>query len=171
MRKYIFILVIIIALPLYANENDKSGSTLIKVGQQVPKFSFVTISGDSVNIRNVEAEIILLNFFATWCPPCLQEMPKLESDIWEKYKDRGLKVYCIGREHTKSELKKFAAKNNYSLPMVPDPERQIYAKFAEKYIPRNIIIDKEGKIILQEIGFNKEKYKTLKETIIKNLQN
>ncbi|MCF7885196.1 MAG: TlpA family protein disulfide reductase [Candidatus Marinimicrobia bacterium] len=155
---------------LLGESSDAEQSTLIQNGQKVPDFSFVTLTEDSLNIRELEGHPVLLNFFATWCPPCKKELPKLEAELWQKYNGKGLKIYCIGRGHNAIELRKFAEKNDYSLPIIPDPDRDIYSLFAEKYIPRNIIINEHGKIIFSETGYNQEKFKVLKDKIIKIME-
>ena len=147
-------------------ELDVIKSTLIKVGQQVPEFSFITLENDTININDLKGKMVFINFFATSCPICIKELPFIESDIWTKYKDNeNFELIVFGREHVAEEMITFKEKNEYPFNIVPDPGRKIYSLFAEKYIPRNIIIDRNGIIIYQATGFNDDEFAKLKETI------
>ena len=141
-------------------------STLIEVGQAVPEFSYVTLNNDTININDLKGKVVFMNFFATSCPICIKELPFVESDIWAKYKDNeNFELIVFGREHIADEMIAFKEKNRYTFNIVPDPGRKIYSLFAERYIPRNIVLDREGKIIYQATGFDDKEFAKLKETI------
>ncbi|NOZ62864.1 MAG: TlpA family protein disulfide reductase [Calditrichaeota bacterium] len=140
--------------------------TRTKKGQQVPEFKVTTLAGKEVAINDLKGKVVLINFFATWCPPCKAEMPHLEKEIWQKYKNRDdFFLISIGREHKAEELVKFKKQKGFTFPIAPDPKRGVYSLFAEKMIPRNYVIDKDGKIALQEIGYNEELFSQLKSTL------
>jgi len=145
---------------------DVIKSTLIKEGQQVPEFSYVTINNDTLHINDLKGKVVFMNFFATSCPICIRELPHVEKEIWTKYKDHeDFELIVLGREHVADEMTAFKEKNDYTFDIVPDPERKIYSLFAERYIPRNIVLDRNGKIIYQATGFEKDEFKKLEETI------
>jgi len=171
MKKSLIIVVLLGFTFLSAGETVDSTSTITKIGQKVPGFSFRTLTGDSLSIEDLKGNLVLLNFFATWCGPCMQEMPRLEKDIWQNYQNQKLEILCIGRGHDTAELKEFRSKKKFSMTFVPDPERKIYSQFAEKYIPRNILVDRKGRIVFQEIGFNTEKIRELKRIIDEKINN
>ncbi len=95
-------------------------------------------------------------------------MPHLEKDIWRKYKNRGVVVLAIGREHSIDELKDIAKK--LSMPVIADSKREIYAKYALKTIPRNYVIDQSGKIIFASTGYDESEFKSMITTIEKALE-
>ena len=120
-------------------------STLVKVGDKAPDFTCKPINGGEFSLGKQQGTVVMVNFFATWCGPCLAELPHLEKEIMKKYADRkDFKLIVIGREHTTEEIEKFAKEKNFSLSIAPDPKREIYGKYAEKYIPRNFIVGKDG---------------------------
>jgi len=149
---------------------DVINSTVIKIGQQVPDFEYVSLNNDTFNINDLKGKVVFMNFFATSCPICIKELPFVEKDIWATYRDNeNFELIVFGREHVAEEMIAFKEKNNYTFNIVPDPGRKIYSLFAEKYIPRNIVLNREGKIIYQATGFDDEEFIKLKETIATEL--
>lgn len=147
-------------------------TTLVKLNQQVPDFTFEKEAGKKQGISDLKGKTVLITFFATWCGPCRQELPHIQSDIYNKYrKNSNFELLIFGREHSWAEVTKFKEENKYSMPFYPDPERKIYSKFAGQYIPRNFVISSEGKILYSSIGFAEEEFKKLKEILAKELKN
>lgn len=161
-----FLLIAGFAINTYAQEKeDPKSFDLTEVGQQVPSFTFTTINGETYEIEDLQGKTVLINFFATWCGPCMKEMPELEAQVWAKFKDRDFMLISLGREHSTEEIIAFQKKKGFTFPLAPDPGREIYGKFFTKYIPRNVLLNKEGKIILQEFGYEVAEFAKLIELI------
>jgi len=143
---------------------------IIKIGDTAPTFSIETLDEKTFNTNNLKGKVIYLNFFATWCGPCMKELPSVENDIWKAIKHEDFVMLAIAREQTADEIKKFKQEKSFTIPMAADETRQIYSLFAHQYIPRNIIINREGKIIYTEKNYNKNEFekmvKLLKNTIL-----
>ena len=151
-------------------EADVKKSTLIEKGQPVPEFEYITLQNDTVNIKEHQGKVVFMNFFATSCPVCMKELPYVEKEIQEKYKNNhNFELLAFGREHNANEMLAFKEKNKYTMSFIPDPDRKIYALFAEKYIPRNIVLNREGKIIYEATGFSEKEFSTLKQVIEQEL--
>lgn len=139
-------------------------SSLTRIGDQAPVFTCRTIDGKTLDISKLRGKIVMINFFATWCGPCNLELPVLQRNIWDLYKDNpDFVLIIIGREHTEKEVSDFVTKKNFSMPFAPDPKREIFKLYATQNIPRNIIIGKDGKIIFQSIGYTEEEFKKLED--------
>jgi len=158
----------------YSKENDTTliktsqtadSSTITQIGQVVPDFQFTTLNGKEMHINDLYGKVVLLNFFATWCQPCMAEMPHLEKEIWQKHQSDDFVLVTLGREHTKAELDSFNLEKGFTFPIVPDTGRIIFSKFATQNIPRNVLIDKTGKIVYQAIGFEEKEFTKLKNKI------
>jgi peroxiredoxin len=155
------IILIGIAARISGQTAPVDSAALVKTGQVPPDFTVTTLEGRVFNPAAARGSVVLLNFFATWCTACKMELPDLQKNIWEPFKKSGLVVLCIGREHTREELEKFRRENGYTLDFAPDPDREIFKKFAAKNIPRNILIGKDGTVIHQSLGYNPEEFNEL----------
>lgn len=146
-------------------------TTKVKIGQQVPEFEYEIATGVIQNITDLKGKLVMITFFATWCPPCRKELPHIQSDIYDKYKkNTDFKLLLFGREHSWTELTKFQADNQFSMPLYPDPKRVIFSKFADQFIPRNFLISPEGKVLYSSIGFADKDFEALKQLIKEQLK-
>ncbi len=143
------------------NIEDVKNTTVTKVGQTVPDFIATTIDSVKINTAELRGKVFLITLFVTWCPTCNAELPHLEKDIWQRFKDKNFVVIGVGREHTKEQLTAFRKKKNLTFFIVPDARRKLYKLFATKYVPRNILVDTSGKIVYQSEGFNKKDFHKL----------
>ena len=143
-------------------------ATHTKVGQQMPPVSVTSTSGQTFSLASQKGKVVLVNFWATWCPPCRLEMPRLEKEIWQKFKsDPNFSMIAIAREQTEDEIKAFQQKNQYSFPLASDPKRTTYALFAESGIPRSYVVGRDGKILVQTLGYTAGDFDCL-ETVLQH---
>jgi len=150
--------VLLLFLPFGIMAQDAQ-TTLTKIGDKVPQFSFELEKGKVVNINDYKGKLILINLFATWCPPCNTELPLVQKQIWEKYSSNaGFAFFVFGREEGWDKLIPYKEKKGFTFPILPDVNRNIFKQFATQSIPRNIIVDQEGKIIYQSIGYSEKEF-------------
>ena len=105
-------------------------------------------NGSDFNLKDQKGKVILINYWATWCPPCRGEMPSLQS-LYNDYQDKIIFAFITDDE--KIKVDKFYAENNYELPtynMMANPSPEI----STRTLPTTFIIDKNGKLALKEVG-------------------
>jgi peroxiredoxin len=143
------------AAPL-AEEDRLAGPevTLTRVGGPVPQFAVRTLAGESLDAARLKGKILVINFWATWCPACEQEMPRLEKEVWQGLKSPGLALVAIAREQTEGEIGPWKKEHKLTLPLAADPARDIYRKFATEGIPRTYVVGTDGHILFQSIGYD-----------------
>lgn len=143
----------------------------VKVGDVMPAFSYTDENGVVVKSSTLKNKVVLINFFATWCGPCLQELPLITEKIWQPYKNNERFVLLVlGRDHTLQEVSSFKEKKQLPFPLYADKGKLIYNLFATQYIPRNYLIDTNGKIIYTSIGFEANEFETMLSLLKKRLQ-
>jgi len=154
---------------LFTSAQDEA--TLVKNGDQVPSFTFETSPGKTQNISEFKGKTVLITFFATWCGPCRKELPHIQAEVYNKYKNNpNFELIILGREHSWAEVNKFKADNKFTMPFYPDPERKVFAQFAKQSIPRNFLISPDGKILFSTIGFEEKDFKQLKKVVDNQLK-
>lgn len=167
MRNILFILLF---LGMHSALTAQDNETLVKTGMEVPDFTVKMFDGQTIQMKELRGKVVLLNFWATWCPPCRMELARVEKDIIERFKNQDFVFLPVSRQDSYDKIKNFREQTGYTFPMGMDPERKIYSLFATASIPRNFIIDKTGKIVFMEIGYSEESFKKLIETIEKTLK-
>jgi peroxiredoxin len=149
-----------------AQDKSTDSGTLVSTGMQVPVFKYEYEKGKIASIADSKGKIVLINFFATWCGPCKMELPKIQSEIWEKHKDSPKFVMLtFGREHSWKEVDKFRSDNKFPFTMFPDPKRAVYGQFAKQLIPRSFLLDENGKIIYLSEGYEEKHFEELVKLI------
>ncbi|MGJ1261147.1 TlpA family protein disulfide reductase [Sphingobacterium spiritivorum] len=156
MKQLILLLILTIAVPLFGQEWK------VKVGEQTPVFEWKDKKEERKDISMLKGKVVLINFFATWCPPCRQELPRVENEIWAKYKSRtDFSLLVFAREEGWDKLDPFMSKQQYTFPVFPDLKREIFSKYADTGIPRNVILNKKGEVVYQSIGYTEDEFKHL----------
>jgi peroxiredoxin len=156
---------------VFCTYGQKDTTTFTIVGDKAPSFSCKTLDGKIIDISKLQGKIIMINFFATWCGPCNLELPVLQKNIWEKYKNNpNFVLVILGREHNEKEVKDFVTEKKFTMPFAPDPKREIFKLYASSLIPRNVIIGRDGKIVFQSIGYSEEEFKKIETLLSEKLR-
>ena len=124
---------------------------IVKVGDQVPDFDLMMMDGTTLNIKELQGKVVMLQFTASWCGVCRKEMPHIESEIWQKLKDNPeFALYGIDLKETAEVTAGFAESIPVTYPLTLDPEGERFALFCDKGagVTRNIILDRTGRIIM-----------------------
>jgi peroxiredoxin len=144
---------------------------IVKVGQKAPDFLINEAAGKSYKLSDLNGKVVMLQFTASWCSVCRQEMPFIEKEIWKEKKDAGLVVLGIDRDEPVDKVLKFQKDIGISYPLALDPGADIFGLYAVKEagVTRNVIVDRTGKIIFMTRLFDKEEFERMKKVIFSEL--
>ncbi|MCG8579977.1 MAG: TlpA family protein disulfide reductase [Bacteroidales bacterium] len=151
---------------IFAQTPDERGY-IVKVGDMAPDFEMPLTDGTTVKLSDLRGSVVMLQFTASWCGVCRKEMPHIEKDIWQAYKDKGLKLYGVDRDEPKEKALEMVEATGITYPMGLDDNADIFGLYADKKagVTRNVLIDKEGKIIFLTRLFNKDEFAALVKRI------
>ena len=133
-----------------ANVSGNVGGT-----REAPAFTLSKLGGGSVTLADYRGEKpVILDFFATWCPNCRRDMPKLNK-LYEKYKD-DVEVLGVNLQESEKTVEEFISSRNISFPIVFDLDGQVSRTFGIRYTNTHVLINKEGHIVRVVLGDIKE---------------
>ena len=131
---------------------QKVGAKQMKVRKWAPNFSLDDLNGQKVELKNFKGKVIFLNFWATWCGPCKEEMPSMES-LWQGFKERDFVLLSISVDYEGvKSVKEYVEKQQYSFRVLVDPQCKILDLYEVKAIPTTFIIDKKGQVLAVATG-------------------
>src|SRR6266404_5684765 len=117
--------------------------------RQQADFTLTELGGMKWTLKEQRGKVVVVNFWATWCPPCRKEMPDLET-LYKQFKDQGLVILAISDEDT-GKVAPFIAEQKVTYPILLDPERKVNELFQIEGIPKTFVYDRSGKLVAQSI--------------------
>lgn len=165
---YFLILTIAVQAQVPVKEIPADYGYIVKIGQQTPNFSTLSIDGKTIQLSDLKGKVVMLQFTASWCSVCRREMPHIEKDIWQKYKDNpNFALFGIDLDEPQDVVEKYIKQIPVSYPVLLDPEGKIFYLYAEKGagVTRNVIIDKTGKIVFMTRLYKEDEFEEMKKVI------
>lgn len=123
--------------------------------RQQADFTLADLEGKHWTLKSLTGKVVLVNFWATWCPPCRKEMPDLEA-IYQRFKERGLVILAISDEEA-SKVKPFIEEHKFSYPILLDPGRKVNEAFRVFGIPKSFLYDRNGGLVAQAIDMRTQR--------------
>ncbi len=117
--------------------------------RQNADFTLTDVDGNAWNLRELRGKVVLVNFWATWCPPCRKEMPDLDA-LYRRFKKRGFVILGISDEDA-GKVRSFLAIHPISYPVLLDPGRKVNEEFQVDGIPKSFVYDRSGKLVAESI--------------------
>ena len=123
----------------------------VQPNDRAPDFSLVNDQGIGVSLDDYEGKVVLLNFWATWCPPCIQEMPSLNA-TYERFREDGLVVLGISVDEDADEYSDFLRTAGVTFPTVRDPERTVSTRYGTMKYPESYLISRGRRVLRKYVG-------------------
>ena len=148
------------------NGYDERGY-IVSIGDTAPDLSLDLINDTNVQLSDYLGKVVVLQFTASWCSVCIREMPHLENDVWQKFKNDDFVLIGIDRDEPIEIVKAFKRKTGITYPIALDPGAKHFSKFAHVNagITRNVVIDKNGKIVFLTRLFDEQEFQKMIEKI------
>jgi peroxiredoxin len=133
---------LMLALPAWAGAADV----------QAPAFTLQSLDGKTVTLGQYKGDVVMINFWASWCGPCRQEMPLLD-DIYKQYKDMGFVLLGVNVEPDASNANGWLKKTPVSYPILYDPKSSVSQLYSVQAMPTTVIIDRQGVVRYVHNGY------------------
>jgi cytochrome c biogenesis protein CcmG/thiol:disulfide interchange protein DsbE len=144
----------VLVILLLRNGRDSTIPTTkqIQVGFSAPNFIFPDLKGQQISLSDQRGKVVLVNIWATWCPPCKQEMPSMQK-LYEKFKGENFEILAVSIDSTgRDAVAPFTRTMNLTFPVLLDPKEDIGSLYGITGVPESFIIDKEGIVVEKIIG-------------------
>jgi thiol-disulfide isomerase/thioredoxin len=134
-------------------DNEFASLGIVKIGRSEPAHDFVLndVQGNSVRLSALRGRVVFVNFWATWCPPCRQEMPSMDR-LYRELKDSGLAMVAIDVKESKKEVSDFMRELRLSFPALLDTDGNVSRRYGTVGLPNTYIVDRTGKLIGHKPG-------------------
>ncbi len=122
---------------------------IVQVGEPMPAFTLTDLKGNQYSNESLRGTTYVLQFTASWCGVCRKEMPHLEKDVWQAFRDRSFILLGVDLDEPEEKVATFAASTGVTYPMAPDSEGQVFYSIAgpKTGVTRNVVVDSTGKIV------------------------
>ncbi|MBI3456171.1 MAG: TlpA family protein disulfide reductase [Candidatus Rokubacteria bacterium] len=133
------------------------------VGRRAPAFALTTFEGKPMSLDAYRGQVVVLNFWASWCyPACYEEAPVLESG-WRAYRERGVVVLGVDIQDTEEPARRFIQQFGLTFPQAPDPQGKVSIDYGVYGVPETFVIDRDGWIRAKHVGAVTERF--FRETV------
>ena len=135
----------------YAQRLTKLGFYVFDNAFTQPDFKVADLAGVQKNRNSLKGKVVLLNFWATWCPPCKEEIPSIEA-LSKAMKGKSFEVFAVSLGEDTKTVQSFVSDQKIGYPVYLDPRNTLAGNYASQGIPTTYILDKEGKFIAGMVG-------------------
>lgn len=119
---------------------------------EAPEFALANLAKDRVRLSDHRGHVVLVSFWATWCPPCRAEMPSMEK-LYQAYRDRGLVILAISGDRTgRQVVDSFVEELGLTFLILLDPAGEVFAQYGVRGLPTSFLVDRQGRIVSAEAG-------------------
>jgi cytochrome c biogenesis protein CcmG/thiol:disulfide interchange protein DsbE len=142
----------VLVLLAYGFRTDPRDIPSPLVGKPASSFKLTAFDGKPVALESLRGQVVIVNFWASWCyPACYEEAPSLER-AWKTYKARGLMVVGVNYQDKDEPAKRFLTQFGHTFPNAPDPSGRVSVDYGVYGVPETYFIDKKGRVRFKQVG-------------------
>lgn len=145
------VLLIVLAILSFIDQNKIGSAKIPEIGKPIANLSLTSLDGIEVNISDFHGKVILINSWATWCPPCKAEMPSLEK-FYRENRAQGFEILAINAGEPKELISNFKINNLITFPIFVDPDGSKLESFGITNLPTSIVVNQKGIVEYIHIG-------------------
>ena len=117
-----------------------------------PEFTLASRAGGQLSLSGLRGQVVMINFWASWCGPCRQEFPALD-EMYRKYKPMGFTLVGINVESEKSDAERFLGQQRVSFPILFDPDNKVSCSYGVRAMPTTVLVDRQGRLRWQHMAY------------------
>jgi peroxiredoxin len=156
MKKTTLIVIItvlaVIGFLFFFGQNSGQRVKIVREGDQAPEFSLPALDGKAISLSSYRGKVVMVHFWATWCPPCIEELPTLER-LYRAYFGKDLEILAVSvDEGGAGAVEQFMRKNRFALPVLLNPDQSVSRQYGTFKFPETYLVDREGIVRRKIIG-------------------
>ena len=142
----------VIGILFFYGQNSGQRVKIIREGDRAPEFSLPALEGKAISLSSYRGKVVMVHFWATWCPPCVEELPALER-LYRAYFGKDLEVLAVSvDEGGAGAVGQFMRKNGFALPVLLNPDQSVSRQYGTFKFPETYLVDREGIVRRKIIG-------------------
>ena len=172
--KKILLVFAIVSTMISCSEAQEDGSRgyKVEVGDIAPKVDLQLLDGGRITTDSLKGKVAVLQFTASWCSVCRKEMPHLEKEVWQRFKGDDFILIAVDLKEEPKDIKPFIAKTGITYPVAMDSDGKLFEEFTKPKagVTRNIVLDRNGKIIFLSRLYEREEFEKMISVIENELK-
>jgi len=169
----LFVALMLAVMPTFATDDvnqELKATILVQEGGAAVDFTCQDTTGRQYTLSALKGKVVVLYFFCSSNAASLADLRYLQSEIFQKLRDNeGFQMLAIGRDYEREELVKLSGEGRLTFPLVADPKQEIYHLYFTKFVPRTVVVRRDGSIAYQTSGAEYEKILQLQSVLAREL--
>ncbi len=139
-------------------------SSALSTGSRAPEIGLESLDGNQVRMRDLRGKVVIVDFWASWCGPCREELPVLNR-LYERYKDAGLVVVGVSQDTRARNARGFLRRTPVDFPVVIDEDHEVAGRYDPPRMPSSYIVDRRGVVRHVHEGFRSGDERTIEQQV------